>query len=172
MPGGCSWKNKFCPQQSRSPLSDFPPLGCSSWKQSHSGLLFFPSGLEIEKEGVCFLGRPESPGFRLQGQYCLRREWPGLGWRRKEGEGRYSWARMVGVGVCVKAAKICMTREWHSALQCQKGPFPSLYCYFERPFKANFSLPKSTVIHYFHFQLLDDFWGMKSFFIRNHKVKG
>ena len=40
--------------------------------ESDSGLLFFPSSLEMVKEGDgVFLGRPESPAFKIQGHYCF-----------------------------------------------------------------------------------------------------
>lgn len=77
--------------------------------ESDSGLLFFPSSLEMGKERECFLGRPESPGFtRTRAALSMLGNGQIWGGGRKGGAGgRSSWARAVGAGRgCVKAMKI------------------------------------------------------------------
>lgn len=75
--------------------------------ESDSGLLFFPSSLEMGKE--CFLGRPESLAFTgTRAALSMLGNGQIWGGGEKGGAGgRSSWARAVGAGRgCVKAMKI------------------------------------------------------------------
>lgn len=106
-------KTSFAPDK-----ADHHLLTCLLWVAVYESRVWFRIvifSLQFRNgKGECFLGRPESPAARLQGQYCYDWEWPclrrweeGRGEQSTEGGGhRYSWARMVGV-----------SRPWRSVVQ-------------------------------------------------------